>query len=144
MKVTGVGNVSGAPPRRSAAKDGGAGFQVDAAPIQDAGGPTATAPLASLDALIALQSDAGGAAGHGDRPARDRAARLLDILDDLRDGLLVGAIPGHRLATLQSALASERASAADPGLQSLLDDIDLRAQVELAKLEQARAASGRR
>jgi len=63
-----------------------------------------------------------------------RAEDLLDILDDIRLGLLGGGVPSGRLSALVQAVGRQRASVADARLSQLLDEIDLRAQVELAKL----------
>ncbi len=62
---------------------------------------------------------------------------LLDELDKLRQQLLIGQVPMATLQTLASRLAQQRESVSDPGLLALIDDIELRAAVELAKLEVA-------
>jgi hypothetical protein len=67
----------------------------------------------------------------------NRGEQLLNLLDEVRDGLLAGGIPRVMLNRLALAVAKRRESFADPKLQNVLDEIDLRARVELAKLEQA-------
>jgi Class II flagellar assembly regulator len=62
---------------------------------------------------------------------------LLTLLDEVRDGLLSGGIPRMILNRLALAITKRRESFADPKLQTVIDEIDLRARVELAKLEQA-------
>ena len=73
----------------------------------------------------------------GDTLSRRRAAKrggdILDQLDRLRLGLVTGAIPRRELQLLVEMLAKQRETIADPGLMSVIDEIDLRAQVELAK-----------
>ncbi|MCH9020057.1 MAG: hypothetical protein IIA73_06805 [Proteobacteria bacterium] len=59
---------------------------------------------------------------------------MLDRLDEIRHALLFGAIPRHRLLALQREVREKRVAVADPRLNQLLDEIDLRAAVELAKL----------
>ena len=49
-------------------------------------------------------------------------------------GVQTCALPIYRLA---SAISKRRESFADPKLQAVIDEIDLRARVELAKLEQS-------
>jgi hypothetical protein len=49
--------------------------------------------------------------------------------------LLAGGIPRATLNRLANAVTRRRESFADPHLQSVLDEIELRAHVELAKLE---------
>ena len=59
---------------------------------------------------------------------------LLDLLEDVRRGLLTGVIPASKLNGLIAAVRSEQAAVTDPKLKSILDEIDLRASVELEKL----------
>ena len=72
------------------------------------------------------------------RQARRRAEALLDLLEDLRRDILLGGVQHWRLADLARLVESERAVVDDPGLAAVLEEIDLRAQVELAKWEAAR------
>jgi hypothetical protein len=60
---------------------------------------------------------------------------ILDMLDEVRDGLLAGGIPRATLTRLAAAVTRRHDSFADPQLQGVLDEIELRAHVELAKLE---------
>jgi len=59
----------------------------------------------------------------------------LDVLEQLRDGLLSGSLPVSTLRHLERLVLEERAAITDPRLNAILDDIELRAAVELAKLE---------
>jgi len=54
----------------------------------------------------------------------------------VRLGLLAGTIPTDRLGTLLSAVKAQRDQTDDPRLEQILDEIELRAAVELAKLGQ--------
>ena len=90
------------------------------------------APLGAMDALLAVQ--AADEVLQGRRRARARAEEILDRLEDLRHFLLIGAIPRQRLEQLALAVQAKRAAVDDPRLVEVLDEIDLRAQVELAKL----------
>jgi hypothetical protein len=107
----------------------------DAGDAKPAGGLTGTGPLAAVDTILALQ-------GLADSPGERRSGvqhgeGLLALLDEVRDGLLAGGIPRPTLNRLALAISKRRESFADPALQSVLDEIDLRARVELAKLEQS-------
>jgi hypothetical protein len=53
----------------------------------------------------------------------------------VRDGLLAGNIPRSTLNKLAVAVTRRHDSFADPKLQDVLDQIELRAHVELAKLD---------
>jgi hypothetical protein len=85
----------------------------------------------------------------GDEPQRrrrnrQRAEGILDRLDDIRHGLLLGVIPGDALTQLIGSLAQARETVSDPNLLEVLDEIDLRAQVELAKLDMERESQENR
>ena len=90
-------------------------------------------PVSPLGALLALQEVDDPLTGK--RRASERGRRLLDTLDEVRVGLLTGTLPKAVLGELARLVAEARESIDDPGLQSVLDDIDLRAQVELEKLQ---------
>ncbi|UEM04261.1 flagellar assembly protein FliX [Skermanella rosea] len=70
----------------------------------------------------------------GPSKAKARAEELLDRLDEIRHALLSGGLPESKLNALQQVAQSHRAEVDDPRLVEILDEIDLRAQVELAKL----------
>ncbi len=61
-----------------------------------------------------------------------RGAQLLDTLEDIKADLLVGRVSEGRMNQLM-ALISQARDRSDPRLDALLDDIELRARVELAK-----------
>ncbi len=90
--------------------------------------------IGQLDALLSIQEAADSGSEEAAKKGRRRAAQLLDQLDQVRLGLLSGGIPVATLNQLARTIASHRDNVLDPQLQSLLDDIDLRVQVELAKL----------
>jgi len=62
-----------------------------------------------------------------------RAEDLLSKLDDMRMGLLDGTLTKTKLIQLAQVVNSRRPEISDPQLTGILDEIDLRAQVELAK-----------
>jgi hypothetical protein len=85
--------------------------------------------------LAAQSTDPDGAPDHKERQRRaQRGVDLLDGLDVLRRGLLAGAIPKDQLQTLAHMVREKRERGADPVISRLLDEIELRAEVELAKL----------
>jgi hypothetical protein len=132
MKVNGPSEIkSNAISRRKKATAGGQGFAVSmggAAETEAAQGVAHAAPVTSLDSLLALQEVE-------ERDARPfkRGEDTLDLLDDIRHGLLMGGIPLSKLKALTRIIAGERGGVSDPQLAEILDEIDLRAQVELAK-----------
>lgn len=92
--------------------------------------------LGGLEALIAIKSE------DGTRERKRRSVRrgqgLLDVLDELKLALLSGHLPPEMQMRL-SILLREEAPSGDPRLDAIMDGIELRAAVELAKIRQARA-----
>lgn len=95
----------------------------------------ATPTLGAVDALLIAQEIPDPLAGR--RRAVQRGNALLDRLDDLRLGLLAGVLPRERLDELARLARSARETVDDPRLGAVLDEIDLRVAVELAKLDAA-------
>ena len=96
--------------------------------------------VTSIDSLLALQEV--DEVGERRTKAKKRANGLLDELDNIRHGLLMGEISPAQLHLLRNRIAAERPGVDDPKLAALLDEIELRAAVELAKLEEAAGNSG--
>lgn len=125
---------------RSAPKTGGQGetFQISGKSEAHAAAATgATLQVAALESLLALQEASEPLTGR--KRAVRRANDMLDLLDDMKVGMLAGSIPRQTLRRLTSLVADRRDDFNEPGLQGVIDEIDLRAQVELAKLEMAAA-----
>jgi hypothetical protein len=93
----------------------------------------ANANLGPVDALLALQEVPDSLAGSAG--ANRRGKELLDELEQLRLALLAGVLPRERLDRLARMLTERREQIEDPGLAAVIDEIELRAAVELAKLE---------
>ncbi|WP_075215634.1 flagellar assembly protein FliX [Mongoliimonas terrestris] len=135
MRINGtsriVGPQAGSAARRADAS--GAAF-APAAPDTPARSSAAThSPmLGGLDALIALQ----GLEEDLPRQRRRRAVRrghdILDVLEEIRIAFLGGAFSGSALDRAAVLLAALEPSG-DPALDALIEDIALRAEVELAK-----------
>lgn len=102
----------------------------------ESGSVTATDPAAALLALLDAQEVPGEGDGGQDRRRRAAVSRsdtLLKRLEGLRTGLLDGRIAPQRLQALAQALREERLASDDPDIEAVLDEIELRAAVELAK-----------
>ena len=87
----------------------------------------------SLDALIALQQVDDPMTRR--KRAIGRASRLLDALDEIKLAMLEDQPSPAALQRLAVAVREERANADDVGLQGLLDQIETRAAVEMAKAD---------
>ncbi|MGR4864478.1 flagellar assembly regulator FliX [Caulobacter sp. LARHSG274] len=140
MKVSGTGGAGAVGASRAKPTGGGSGFS-----LPSVGGASAAAGLAqtggvagigSLDALLALQADLDPM--ERKRRAVKRAGGLLDLLDSMKLAMLDGAVSTDTLSRLKSAVREHREATDDPKLESLLNEIETRAAVEAAKLEQAR------
>ena len=87
--------------------------------------------IGRIDAILALQETPDPTERR--RRGLKRGQDLIEGLEQIRLGLLTGAIDRHRLEALSEALSTQRESVEDPDLARLLADIELRAAVELAK-----------
>lgn len=101
----------------------------------EAGQAAAPSGVQSVDSVLTVQ-EVGERQG-GARRARQRAELILDRLDDIRHGLLMGAIPRDRLEELATAVRRQREAVDDPRITEILDEIELRARVELAKFQRS-------
>jgi hypothetical protein len=138
LEINGTRKVETPTVRRTARSTGGSDttFKVsdpiDTPRAQVVSGP---GPIAAVDNILMLQGvdDSAGGRSRG----LTHAETLLDMLDEVRDGLLAGGIPRATLNKLANAVGRRQEGFADPKLQNVLDEIELRAKVELAKIEQA-------
>ena len=120
--------------RRAAQAPSGGGFAE--ALSQDTGTAAANAPatVATVDNLFVLQEVAEDQTGRR-RAAMKRGNSLLERLDDVRIALLTGSLPRGQLESLRHMAKDRGELLNDPQLQSILDEIELRVAVELAKLD---------
>jgi hypothetical protein len=102
---------------------------------QAAGNVTQTANLTNIGALLALQTQ--DDVGERRRRAAKRSTTLLDQLDEIRIAILGGGVSRDQVNALAATLRNYRDQVDDPALNIILDDVELRAEVELAKLERA-------
>jgi len=135
MRVSGSGRTSAA----SSAKGGksssksGEKFSLPEDTVENSGsaGIAAASPIGSIDALVALQG-VGDSTGDNEKAA-EKGEDLLDKLEEIRDGLLMGSISAEKLLRLKQTLSSYDVDGADPKLAEIVRDIEVRAAVELAK-----------
>lgn len=142
MKVSGTGGLSqssGARPAKGGG-GGGEGFRVagpaaPAAPAQVASSGGVSGVM-GVEALLALQDV--GTPTERKRRSVKRASQLLDSLDELKVALLGGDLSTTQMERLGRTIRDQRMETDDPKLEAVLDEIETRAAVELAKLEAAR------
>jgi len=137
MKITGPNGTGSTTGPKGARPSAAAGFRLPGMGETDGAAPTGgvarSASVMGVDALLALQ-DVGGPLERR-RRATNRAGRILDVLDDVKLALLDGGLSAEHLERLRRAVREQRDGVDDPGLSSLLDEIETRAAVEMAKLE---------
>lgn len=108
----------------------------ESGPSAPASAPTS---ISMVDMLLAVQ----GADDPAQRAARkrmvSRADDILDLLDNLRMSLLSGGLTVGQVIDIADVVVSHREKIMDPKLTAILDEIDLRAQIEIAKMRMALA-----
>lgn len=142
MKISGTGGVS-TPGASSAGKAATQpGFAVSTTSAPDAGKASRVAsagPVGSVEALVALQ-EAEGPLERRRRQVR-RAGRVLDVLDELKLAMLSGESSVAAVQRLARAVSETREGTDDFRLEGVLDEVETRAAVELAKAEMSRLAA---
>lgn len=134
MRITGpsgpAATTSKSPVRRMSA--GTFALPHEEAPAALAGG-SGIAALAGIDALIALQ----GVESAADRRRRavGRGKSALDALDQLKLALLSGTLDAAAVDRLRMAAVGLTDGSGDPALDRVLAEIELRVEVELAKMQ---------
>ncbi len=95
----------------------------------------AAAPVTNVSLYVALQAAETATEQENRRRAVARADDLLAELDELRVGLILGNYTKTQLEGLARRVRQQRLNIDDPQLRALLDEVELRAAVELAKYE---------
>jgi hypothetical protein len=127
---TTIGSATG-----NARRTGSTSFSLpDAAAAPETRAAVAPKSAGNIDALMALQ----GIEDPTERRKRSvqRGRGALDVLDDLKIGLLSGNFDTSTVSRLRAAAANLKSSSGDPGLDAVLSEIELRVEVELAKAGQ--------
>ena len=96
-----------------------------------AGTPAGSSPVNALNSLLSLQEVDDSTEGR--KRARKRGAELLDQLEELRIAIALGEVPLAQLENLATMLAQRQAVTDDPKLAQIINEIEIRAAVELAK-----------
>lgn len=139
MKILGTGPLQKSELRRTKKSDtaSSAAFGAELEGSQNSsqtGAAAASGPVSAASGLLSLQEapDAASARSRG----LARGHEMLDILEGIRRAILLGAIPLAQLRALADQARRQRLRAGDAALDALLADIELRAEVELAKFGQ--------
>jgi hypothetical protein len=135
MRIYGPNGTTLGSPAANARRTSSTGFALpDATPSTEARPTMAPKAAANIDALLAMQ----GIEDPVERRKRSvqRGKGALDVLDDLKIGLLSGNFDTSTVSRLRDAAANLKSSSGDPGLDAVLSEIELRVEVELAKAGQ--------
>lgn len=133
-RIEGPGIIRSAQPTKRIAKAGSASSSSFAGHLEDSsesGSASGVSTTAAVAGVLGVQEvdDALARAARGKMRAED----ILDQLDSLRTDILTGMISRDKLMQLAHVVHARRLEVSDPHLGEILDEIDLRAQVELAK-----------
>jgi hypothetical protein len=145
MKIDGPNRTQGASGTKGKSKtspgSGNFGDMVTGAPA-GAQETAATRQIARVDALLAVQAaeDPTARATRG-RMVR-RSDRILDELESMRLAMLSGSLTVGHMVGIADVVAAHRERIDDPEMVAIMDEIDLRAQVELAKLRVSMDGAG--
>jgi hypothetical protein len=136
MRIYGPNGTTLGSPASTTKRTSSSGFALpdDTASASESRTLSAPKATANIDALLALQ----GVEDPTERRKRSvqRGKGALDVLDELKLGLLSGNFNAATVSRLRDAAANLKSSSGDPGLDAVLSEIELRVEVELAKAGQ--------
>lgn len=90
--------------------------------------------VSSIGGILAVQEVPDSTDGRSRGLVIDYGDELLDRLEDIRIGLLLGTMSKDKLAELAQQMRQKRNEIDDPELKEIIDEIELRSEVEIAKL----------
>ena len=90
--------------------------------------------VGNVDALYAVQEVPDALDQRSRKIAVSYGKDLLDRLDDIKIGVLNGTMPKEKLTDLAQYLRQKRQTSDDDALNEIITEIELRAEVEIAKL----------
>lgn len=101
---------------------------------EDKASLTAASGVSSSDTLLAIQMAGDDEEQEIRKKLLKRGKNLIEKLEEIRDGLLLGSISRESLINISRMVKERRYESADPRLKEIMDEIELRVEVELAKL----------
>ena len=106
----------------------------DAATVLATQGVSESGTVGVVGSILAVQETPDSTQSRSRGLAMHYGEDLLDHLEDLRRDLLTGAIAKEKLSGLAQKMRAQRRQTDDPRLNTIIDEIELRAEVEIAKL----------
>ena len=98
-------------------------------------------PLSTINPLLMLQEVDEREAGR--KQALKKGGKVLQYLDEIRHSLLLGRLPLDVVSDLHKTIDDWRERTDDPKLNDILNEIELRAAIELAKIEKGKEKSSK-
>ena len=135
MRIQGAAGPAGSSSSTGVRRTGNSTFSIpehDSGPTQTSSA-SALRSLGGIDALMALQGVDDPAERRRRSVARGRYA--LDALEELKLGVLAGTLDGAALNRLKTAAVGLKDTSGDRNLDGVLAEIELRVEVELAKMD---------
>jgi hypothetical protein len=134
MRIYGPNGTTLGSPASNARRTSSTGFSLPdtTAVPEEARSVAAPKSAGNIDTLLALQGVEEDPAERRKRSVQ-RGRGALDVLDELKIGLLAGNLGPATVSRLRDAAANLKSSSGDPGLDAVLSEIELRVEVELAK-----------
>jgi hypothetical protein len=132
MRIYGPNGATNAASNSGARRSSSSSFSLpQQSEVSDSRPAAAPSGVGSIDALLALQ----GVEDPTERRKRavKRGRDALDVLDDLKIGLLSGSLDQATVQRLRAAAAELKTNSGEEGLDQVLAEIELRVEVELAK-----------
>lgn len=100
----------------------------ESAPVQT------TSSLSGTEVLLAAQMVDTDDEKERRRQTVERGKSLIEKLEEIRDGLLIGAISKEKMIEIARYVRERRGLSGDERLDEIMAEIELRVEVELAKL----------
>ena len=95
---------------------------------------TEAASVGTVDSILAIQEADDQTQRRGKRLGCQYGGDLLDQLEEIRRDLLLGEVDIDKLGSIAQKIRSNRRQSDDVKLNEIIDEIELRAEVEIAKL----------
>jgi len=139
MKVSKVGGAEGPQATRKKSKTGKtdenfADNLKEAQSTENVAHVVDSSAIGGVESILSMQEVPDATEGRSRAILKQYGDDLLTRLEDLRLGILAGVYSKEKLADLAHRLRQKRTHSNDPRLNEIIDEIELRAEVEIAKL----------
>ena len=105
-----------------------------AVPVSGVSGATDSSSVNSVDAILSIQETGDTSKQRARRLGVQYGVDLLNYLEELRRDLLLGVVEKNKLGSIAQKMRAHRRQSEDEKLNEIIDEIELRAEVEIAKL----------